>query len=93
MFNPKNKVCPSLSALKDICSLRRQAGLEVVLTSGCWDILHPGHLNYLWRASQRGYLVVGVNSDRSVRVLKGPSRPVQPEETQRLVNEAAEKTS
>lgn len=51
---------------------------RVVFTNGCFDLLHPGHVRYLAAARAAGdILVVGVNSDRSVRDLKGPGRPVQ----------------
>ena len=50
----------------------------MVFTNGCFDLLHPGHVRYLAAARARGdALVVGLNSDRSVRGLKGPGRPVQ----------------
>lgn len=55
------------------------AGGRVVFTNGCFDLLHCGHTRYLERARSFGdALVVGVNSDRSVRELKGPGRPVVP---------------
>lgn len=50
---------------------------KVVFTNGCFDIIHPGHLNYLYRASREGeILVVGINSDKSVKANKGDSRPI-----------------
>lgn len=50
---------------------------EIVFTNGCFDILHVGHLTYLEKARAKGdFLVVGINSDRSISRLKGPSRPV-----------------
>jgi D-beta-D-heptose 7-phosphate kinase/D-beta-D-heptose 1-phosphate adenosyltransferase len=49
----------------------------VVFTNGCFDLLHVGHVTYLERARRHGHrLVVGLNSDRSVRALKGPERPL-----------------
>ncbi len=52
-------------------------GQRIVLTNGCFDILHIGHVRYLQAARQEGdLLIVGVNSDASVRQLKGPTRPV-----------------
>ena len=55
----------------------RAAGRKVVFTNGCFDILHPGHVDYLRRSRELGHLlVVGLNDDASVRRLKGPSRPV-----------------
>ncbi len=58
----------------------RHAGKEVVLTNGVFDLLHPGHVRYLQEARREGdALIVAVNSDRSVRAIKGPSRPVNSE--------------
>jgi D-beta-D-heptose 7-phosphate kinase/D-beta-D-heptose 1-phosphate adenosyltransferase len=58
----------------------RQAGRRVVFTNGVFDLLHPGHLRYLAAARALGdALIVGVNSDRSVRANKGETRPATPE--------------
>ncbi len=58
----------------------RDEGRRVVFTNGVFDILHPGHLRYLQAARREGdALVVAVNSDRSVRANKGPSRPINGE--------------
>jgi len=58
----------------------KAAGKCVVFTNGCFDLLHPGHIRYLAEARRLGdALVVAINSDRSVRALKGPSRPILPE--------------
>ncbi|HZV06667.1 MAG TPA: D-glycero-beta-D-manno-heptose 1-phosphate adenylyltransferase [Gemmataceae bacterium] len=55
----------------------RRQGRRIVFTNGCFDILHRGHVSYLRRARELGdILVVGVNSDASIRRLKGPSRPI-----------------
>src|ERR1700742_4247205 len=64
----------------------RAEGLRVGFTNGCFDVLHRGHVAYLSQA--RGWcdrLVVGLNSDRSVRALKGESRPVNDEHSRALV--------
>ena len=59
----------------------REAGRRVVFTNGVFDLLHPGHVRYLAAARALGdVLVVGVNSDRSVRANKGDSRPLMPEQ-------------
>lgn len=56
------------------------AGKRIVFTNGCFDLLHPGHTRYLAEARKQGdCLVVALNSDKSVRALKGPQRPVFPE--------------
>ena len=58
----------------------KQAAEKVVFTNGCYDLVHPGHIRLLERARALGdRLIVGVNSDSSVRRLKGPSRPILPE--------------
>lgn len=61
-------------------------GRKVVFTNGCFDLLHPGHVDLLSRARALGdILVLGLNSDASVRGLKGPTRPVVPFEDRALV--------
>lgn len=58
----------------------RAAGKRIVFTNGVFDILHPGHLRYLQAARAHGdLLIVGLNSDASVRRNKGPERPINPE--------------
>jgi rfaE bifunctional protein nucleotidyltransferase chain/domain len=67
----------------------RQAGGRVIFTNGCFDLLHPGHISYLRAARSLGdTLIVGLNSDASVKRLKGPSRPVVPEKDRAAVLEA-----
>jgi len=59
------------------CARLRQAGRTVVFTNGSFDLLHDGHVTYLQFARQQGdVLIVGLNSDASVRRYKGPSRPI-----------------
>lgn len=59
---------------------QRAAGRVVVFTNGVFDLVHPGHVTYLAAARAEGdVLIVAVNSDRSVRANKGPSRPILPE--------------
>ena len=58
----------------------RRMGRRIVFTNGCFDVLHAGHVSYLAEAKRQGdFLVVGLNSDASVKGLKGPTRPVHPE--------------
>jgi D-beta-D-heptose 7-phosphate kinase/D-beta-D-heptose 1-phosphate adenosyltransferase len=58
----------------------RAEGRSIVFTNGVYDLLHPGHVRYLQAArAEGGALIVGVNSDRSVRANKGPGRPINPE--------------
>jgi len=55
----------------------RAAGQTIVFTNGCFDLLHPGHVRYLEEAAAHGdLLVVGINTDDSVAVIKGPGRPI-----------------
>jgi len=58
----------------------KKANKKIVFTNGCFDLLHIGHVTYLEEAKRQGdVLIVGVNTDASVRVLKGPTRPIQNE--------------
>jgi D-beta-D-heptose 7-phosphate kinase/D-beta-D-heptose 1-phosphate adenosyltransferase len=58
----------------------REAGKTVVFTNGVFDLLHPGHVRYLQAARAEGdTLIIAINSDRSVRSIKGPTRPITPE--------------
>ncbi|HXS37136.1 MAG TPA: D-glycero-beta-D-manno-heptose 1-phosphate adenylyltransferase [Flavipsychrobacter sp.] len=62
------------------CNAWRVVQKKIVFTNGCFDILHHGHLDYLARAADHGnILIVGVNTDSSVRKLKGPERPLNHE--------------
>lgn len=66
-------------ALQHELAQRRRIGQKIVFTNGCFDVLHAGHVQYLQEARSQGdVLVLGLNSDASVRSLKGPTRPVQP---------------
>ncbi len=59
---------------------------KVVFTNGCFDILHRGHIEYLAKAADHGdYLIVGLNSDASVKNIKGPGRPIQDQESRALI--------
>jgi len=69
------------SGMKEAIERVKQEGKKIVFTNGCFDILHLGHIRYLHEAKNCGdYLVVGVNSDRSVKSIKGENRPVIPEQ-------------
>ncbi len=60
---------------------RRASGEGIVFTNGCFDIIHAGHVDYLEKARNLGgALIVGLNTDRSVREIKGPTRPIVPQE-------------
>ena len=67
------------AAIRFVEDIRRH-GKTIVFTNGVFDLLHPGHVRYLQAARALGdALIVGVNSDRSVRAIKGPARPITTE--------------
>jgi rfaE bifunctional protein nucleotidyltransferase chain/domain len=69
----------SREGLKQRVAAWRQAGESITLANGCFDLLHVGHIRYLRAAKQiGGRLIVAINSDDSVRVLKGEGRPLMP---------------
>jgi len=73
-------------ALAHLCAGWRVRGEKVVFTNGCFDILHQGHIHLLLQAAEQGTkLVLGLNTDASVRRLKGPGRPVNDEQSRALV--------
>ena len=75
-----------LSRAELLARLGRPRAERVVFTNGCFDVLHRGHAEYLARARALGdVLVVGLNTDESVRRLKGPDRPVNPQEDRAYV--------
>ncbi len=66
--------------MKNILEGLKRKGKRIVFTNGCFDILHIGHIRCLEEAKRRGdILIVALNSDRSIRSIKGPSRPFTPE--------------
>ena len=69
-----------ISQLSSIVDSLKQAGKRIVFTNGCFDIIHVGHVRYLKEARSLGdVLVVGLNSDESVRAIKGMNRPIVPQ--------------
>jgi rfaE bifunctional protein nucleotidyltransferase chain/domain len=82
----KNKQTSVEAAQKRVAELRT-AGKKIVFTNGCFDILHPGHVDYLSQARDLGdFLILGLNTDASVKRLnKAPNRPVNNEHTRALV--------
>ena len=85
---PKNKL-KTLDELWQICQKPRTA--SVVWTNGCFDILHAGHIEYLEKARSFGdCLIVGLNSDKSIKELKGNDRPIIPQEQRIKVLSAIE---
>ncbi|PKN02317.1 MAG: D-glycero-beta-D-manno-heptose 1-phosphate adenylyltransferase [Elusimicrobia bacterium HGW-Elusimicrobia-1] len=80
-----------IAALSRRLSSLRKRGKKIVFTNGCFDIIHPGHVKVFRFAKSLGdTLVVGVNTDASVRKLKGPSRPVSDDKSRALVVSAME---
>jgi D-beta-D-heptose 7-phosphate kinase/D-beta-D-heptose 1-phosphate adenosyltransferase len=76
----------ALPDLQSALQARRARGQTIAFTNGCFDVLHAGHVRYLAEARrQADCLVVALNSDESVRQLKGPSRPLNPVEARALV--------
>jgi D-beta-D-heptose 7-phosphate kinase/D-beta-D-heptose 1-phosphate adenosyltransferase len=77
---PTQKRIKSFDEIEAIAKAAKESGKRVVFTNGCFDILHLGHVKYLQKAKELGdLLIVGVNSDASVRRLKGKSRPINPQ--------------
>jgi len=69
----------SLQQAKELVGQWKKQGKRIVFTNGCFDLLHPGHIDYLDRAAKLGdILIVGLNDDDSIRRLKGESRPINP---------------
>jgi D-beta-D-heptose 7-phosphate kinase / D-beta-D-heptose 1-phosphate adenosyltransferase len=75
-----------MDAVADCVAAWRREGLTVGFTNGCFDLIHPGHVQLLCEARSRcDRLIVGLNSDASVKRLKGPARPVQSEDARSIV--------
>lgn len=80
-----NKIISGEEFFKTL-ALWRFKNYRIVFTNGCFDILHRGHVEYLSKAASYGdVLIVGLNSDASVRRIKGESRPVQNEDSRALI--------
>ncbi len=90
MTPDKSKIMDAETALSERQRLKK-AGKTVVFTNGCFDLMHPGHVDYLTFAKKQGdILMVGLNSDRSVRKNKGDTRPILPENDRAKVLAALE---
>ena len=76
----KHKKIKNIKAIKSIVARLKKQRQKVVFTNGCFDILHIGHIRYLRKAKSLGdILVVGLNTDRSVKQIKGEKRPIVPQ--------------
>jgi len=81
----------TLAKIREWRSKVRKNGQQLVVTNGCFDILHVGHIRYLHSARKEGdLLLVGLNGDESIRQLKGDGRPVNPESDRALLLAALE---
>ena len=81
----KNKIV-DFDGLALLLNNWKAKGMTIVFTNGCFDLLHPGHIDYLSKARDLGdKLIIGLNTDESVRNLKGESRPVQNESTRAIM--------
>lgn len=88
-MNKKNKKIISMEELKEI--LKENNNKKIVFTNGCFDILHRGHVEYLQKAKELGdLLILGLNSDLSVKRLKGENRPINNEEDRAIILSALE---
>lgn len=77
--------------LDNLITKWKQDGEQIVFTNGCFDIIHQGHIDYLSKAADKGTkLFIGVNTDRSVRKLKGENRPIQDEYSRMTILAAME---
>jgi D-beta-D-heptose 7-phosphate kinase/D-beta-D-heptose 1-phosphate adenosyltransferase len=86
--------CITRQKLPAIIAREQQKGKKIVFTNGCFDILHAGHVTYLEKARELGdILVVGLNTDSSVQLLKGPKRPIVPESDRAILLCALESVS
>ena len=78
-------------SLEEMLKLWRKEGKTIVFSNGCFDILHRGHVEYLSKAADLGdVLIIGLNTDTSVKRIKGPSRPVNDEKARAVVLAALE---
>jgi D-beta-D-heptose 7-phosphate kinase/D-beta-D-heptose 1-phosphate adenosyltransferase len=81
----------TVDELKILTASQQTRGRKVAFTNGCFDLLHPGHIRFLHEARRQGdLLVVGLNTDRSVRALKGQGRPILPEDERAAILSALE---
>jgi len=83
---PSAKKIVGVAALKKDLSALRKSGKTIAFTNGCFDLMHLGHVKYLEAAKKADrVLVVGLNSDKSIHHIKGPSRPICPQASRAAV--------
>ena len=89
-MNTKNKIL-TLAKLKSFLNKARKVGKKIVFTNGCFDIIHPGHIRILeFSKSQGDILILGLNTDASIKRLKGPTRPINKQNDRAIVVSALE---
>jgi rfaE bifunctional protein nucleotidyltransferase chain/domain len=87
----ENSKIKTRKELRTIVAQHQECGRKVVFTNGCFDLIHIGHIRYLREARQQGdVLIVAINSDASVRKIKGPQRPILGETERSRILEAFE---
>jgi D-beta-D-heptose 7-phosphate kinase/D-beta-D-heptose 1-phosphate adenosyltransferase len=90
MNSSATKIISLQSLKKKLIALRRQ-GKTITFTNGCFDLMHMGHVKYLQLAKKNNrVLIVGLNSDKSISRIKGPSRPICPQKSRASVLAALE---
>ncbi len=89
-MNTKNKILTK-EKLKNFLKKAKKEGKKIVFTNGCFDILHAGHVRIIeFSKSQGDLLILGLNTDASIKRLKGPSRPINKEKDRAIVVSALE---
>lgn len=89
-YKYRNKVCSKAQILDIVINLK-QCDKKIVFTNGCFDIIHRGHIQYLRKSRELGdLLIIAINSDESVKRLKGADRPINSEKDRAYVLEAME---
>lgn len=85
------KIVRDIKKFKETLAILRKQGKKIVFTNGCFDLIHPGHVKTFKQAGKNGdVLIVGLNSDKSVRKIKGETRPVLDQNARAVVVSAME---
>ena len=86
MNDISQKIYPSFEAFFDTLKRWKTKNYKLVFTNGCFDLLHRGHVDYLSKSAKLGdKLIIGLNTDQSVKILKGDKRPLMDEESRAIV--------
>lgn len=86
----KDKII-NFDEIEEIIQKDKELGKKIVFTNGCFDILHKGHITYLYEAKKLGdILIIGLNSDNSIKRIKGEKRPILPEDERAFILSALE---